>query len=399
MYENYRFNDYAEKTDCFALAQIVPHCPVILVLDTSHSMWGKGLADLKQSLQTFYRTLQNEEFLHSEIDIASVSMGDNLGMLEEFTPFRDSVLLNVNIRPKGDTPIGAALSLAMEKISAKREEYSRQGRSYVTPQLILLSDGKKSSDDFSGIAEEIRQACAARTLFCRAIAMGDSPDYAVLKQIAGDYITTPQYGDLRNAFAEVGKAVSETYESEAEEIIASCSSNPPQSQAPTEETFIDVVPEANDAPEYLLDGSNIMHWDKERNGISLRYVLAITDGLARQGKKFDVYFDATAKHILERQRPEEVAPFEKLLKEQPDCFHQVPAGTCADTFLLYLANQNKNQFIMTNDQYNDHAAQYPWVKERGRLLHGMVLGDTIYFPEQSLSFSLSRPENGTTDSL
>ncbi len=383
------YNNQTENTEFFSLAPIIPHCPVMLVLDTSHSMWGKGLLDMKQSLQTFFRTLQREEFQNSEIDIAAVSMGDNLGMLEEFTPFRDSNLLNINIRPKGDTPIGAALSLAIDKIAMQKNEYSNKGYSYVTPQLILLSDGKRSSDDFTYIAEDIRRACALKQLFCYAIAMGENPDYSVLKQIAGDCITTPQYGDLRNAFAEVGRTVSETYEAEAEEIISCLSKD----QESVTEDIIDVTPEDAVDIEYLLDGSNIMHWDKERNGVSLKYVLAITDELSKKERKFNVYFDATARHILEKECPKECSIFDRLIKEQPEHFHQVPAGTSADSFLLFLANDNSNRFIMTNDQYNDHAEKYPWVKERGRLLHGMVLGDTIYFPEQSLQFSLNRTEN------
>ena len=37
----------------------LPHCPIILVLDTSHSMWGKGLSDMVSSLKVFYQTLHD----------------------------------------------------------------------------------------------------------------------------------------------------------------------------------------------------------------------------------------------------------------------------------------------------------------------------------------------------
>ena len=75
-----------------SLAPLIPHCPVILVLDTSHSMWGKGLADMKESVQAFFKTIDSQGFALAQIDTAAVSMGDNLRMLEEFTPFTKSAL-------------------------------------------------------------------------------------------------------------------------------------------------------------------------------------------------------------------------------------------------------------------------------------------------------------------
>ena len=96
----------------FELAKVIPHCPVVLVLDTSHSMWGKGLTDMKNSLIAFYNTLDTVGFSDSQIDIAAVSMGDRLGMIEDFTPFADSLLPQALIRPKGYTPMAAALALA-----------------------------------------------------------------------------------------------------------------------------------------------------------------------------------------------------------------------------------------------------------------------------------------------
>ena len=202
-----------------SLASIIPHCLIMLVLDTSHSMWGKGLHDLKHALQAFYKTIEINGIINTVVDIAAVSMGDNLTMLEDFTPFQTSKLLSINIRPKGDTPIGAALKLAMQKIQKQLEVYQTNGIEYVTPQLILLSDGKNSSDNFSKEAAKIQKACAEDKLICRAIAMGDSPDYQTLSLIAGNNVMLPKNNNLPKAFVDAGKAISVTYEAEAAEIV------------------------------------------------------------------------------------------------------------------------------------------------------------------------------------
>lgn len=111
----------------FDLTNAMPHCPVILVLDTSHSMWGQGLADMMSSLKAFYKTIADVQFLNAQVDIAAVSMGDNLCMLEEFTPLHSSDLPNRSIRPKGDTPIGAALALVQEALQAQIRRYETAG--------------------------------------------------------------------------------------------------------------------------------------------------------------------------------------------------------------------------------------------------------------------------------
>ncbi|MBQ7395639.1 MAG: hypothetical protein IJW08_03775 [Lentisphaeria bacterium] len=52
-------------------------CPIILVLDTSHTMWGKGQLETANFLQIFCGELAKKSRLSNAIDIAAVSMGDN----------------------------------------------------------------------------------------------------------------------------------------------------------------------------------------------------------------------------------------------------------------------------------------------------------------------------------
>lgn len=366
------------------LASIIPHCLIILVLDTSHSMWGKGLHDLKHSLQAFYKTIGMNGMINTVVDIAAVSMGDNLTMLEDFTPLRLSKLLSINIRPKGDTPIGAALRLAMRKIKEQVNQYQLEGVEYITPQLILLSDGKNSSDDFSTEAAEIQQACAEGKLICRAIAMGNSPDCQALARIAGDNVMLPKDDNLPEAFTEAGNAISVTYEAETEKTVPCL---PPAEDAASDAES-NVSSPRTEGPEYLLDGSNIIHWNKYKKNISLECVLALTRELEKAGKPFHVYFDATTWHVLNEKCPDELQTYKHLLNDCPEHYHQVPAGTSADDFMLFLANQKPDSLIITNDQFKDHIDQYPWVKDRGRLLHGMVLDNLIFLPEIAQQFPL-----------
>ena len=367
----------------FDLTNAMPHCPVILVLDTSHSMWGQGLADMMSSLKAFYKTIADVQFLNAQVDIAAVSMGDNLCMLEEFTPLHSSDLPNRSIRPKGDTPIGAALELAQEALQAQISRYQTAGIAFVTPNLILLSDGK-STDDFQRAAEHIRSSVESGKLICRAVALGNDADMEALASIAGrDRVMVPNFGGMRQTFAQIGQIVSQTYEEEAPEVII-------EQAAPVDQ---------HGGTEYLLDGSNILHWGASRTGISLKHLLVITDHLKKANQAFQVFFDASAPHVLKKNAPQEADVYEKLLKDDPEHFCQVPAGTRADDFLLLQADANKDALILTQDLFRDHVDKYPWLKTERRVIPGMVMNNLIFFPEISLQISIPAPEKDTLNSL
>ena len=380
--EDVQQSNYAGSCN-FDLTNAIPHCPVVLVLDTSHSMWGQGLSDMMTSLHAFCKTIANVQFQNAQVDLAAVSMGDNLCMLEEFTPLAASNLPNLKIRPKGDTPIGAALELALNALNAQIKRYQACGISYVTPNLILLSDGK-STDDFQAAADRIREAVNGGKLTCRAIALGGDTDMAALARIAGQSnVMVPDFGGMRQTFANVGQMVSQTYEEEAQEVI------------------LDQAQPVNSAggKVFLLDGSNILHWDEYRSGITLKHVLAITEHLKSIGEKFQVYFDATAPHIIKKNAPAESALYEKLLKEDPEHFIQVPAGTRADDFLLLQADMNRDALILTQDLFRDHVSKHPWLRTERRVIPGMVMNNLIFFPEISLQISISSPEKQEMYSL
>lgn len=372
---NYWQDDVSAPVVNNELSLVVPHCPVVLVLDTSHSMWGQGLVDLKNSLTAFYRTVGQEVFQEAQIDIETIRMGENFGVMEAFTPIVASTLLSTSIRPKGDTPLGVSLELAISEIDRQIAVYRQNGICSVTPQLIVLSDGK-SSDDFRNAAAEIRTRSASGRLICRAIALGDTPNRNALMEFAGDSVITPERGNLPETFREVGRIVSQEYEESAVETIVNASVEPP--------VAVDDM--------FLLDGTNMLYWDEDRNGISLQHVINITEHLKKSGKNFMVYFDASTPHILRRRASAYEERYEDLLKNSPDRFRQVPAGTRADDILLIEADQNPQAIILSQDRYRDYEEQYHWLIDKKRVIPGMVLSDKIVFPKINLIIPTPAPE-------
>lgn len=351
---------------------VVPHCPVVLVLDMSHSMWGQGLVDLKNSLAAFYQGACKELFKEAQIDIEAIRMGESYGVMEDFTPIAASTLLNRPFRPKGDTPLGASLQLAIAELDRKVNEYKQNGIQCVTPQFIVLSDGK-SSDTITSVATEISLRVNSSRLVCRAIALGCNPDLNVLAQLAGKNVITPKFGNLPETFRNIGTIVSQEYTESTADLLDKEIEKASQ-QAPL-----------NDADTlYLLDGTNMLYWGHSRSEVTLQHVLDITSYLKRHGMQYVVYFDATTPYILKKAPAGEAGRYEDLLKNEPMFFQQVPAGTRADDMLLMVADSNMNTIILSQDLYRDYIALYPWLSDRKRVFPGMVLMDKIYFPRINL---------------
>lgn len=362
--------------ECYDLVNLVPHCPVVMVLDTSHSMWGKGLSDLKQSLAEFSRIMCQETFQDAMIDVETIRMGENFGVLEAFTPVQNSVLTGMEIRPKGDTPLGASLELALSELEKQMNVYRANGTNYVQPQMVVLSDGK-SSDDFSHPAQEIRERVREGKLVCRAIALGSDPDYDALRLFAGDAVVASAGATMKESFRTVGRAVSQEYEEKVEETIVNEFKTASASAPRTGRMF-------------LLDGTNILYWN-QRNGISLDCVKAITTYLKAKGEDYMVIFDASTPYVLKKKQPAEHSEYESLLKRDPEHFTQVPAGTCADVFLLEEAKTNPEAVILTQDLFRDHKYEYPEVlNQRDRIASGMFLNGKVVFPSLKFSIPMNR---------
>ena len=104
-----------------------------------------------------------------------------------------------------------------------------------------------------------------------------------------------------------------------------------------------------------------------------------------------VIFDATTPHILKKKNSDEHAEYESWLQNDPEHFTQVPAGTCADVFLLEEAKTNPEAVILTQDLFRDHKYEYPEVlNQRERIASGMFLNGKVVFPSLKFSIPMNR---------
>ena len=332
------------------------HCPIILILDTSHTMWGKGKVDIEWFMQGFFNELSKKLNLSCVIDIAAISMGNNFGMLEDFTPFKKSSLPLVNICPKGDAPLGGALNLALRKLDAQENYYNRKGIKYVPPQMIVLTDGD-SYDDHSFAVNRVQNRVTAGILQSYTIAVGNTPNMRTLYQV-GQLLNIP------------GDPAQQASYAATKEVCRHYAKNAPKPPA-------NVRPQAGGQHnvEYVIDGTNIMFCQHQK-GVLAR-VLGLVDELDFRSIPFCVFFDASTRHHLNNNA--EIEIYNHLIANDSDRFIEVPGGTQADDYILAYTRDDSRRKVITRDRYRDYTPKYGAITER--VIPCVCANNTLLLPE------------------
>jgi len=109
--------------------------PVILLLDTSGSMWGDKIDSLNDAVRKMLGTFRKEESHASEFLVSIITFGGAAALACSPTP--TSELTYTNLHADGGTPLGAAIDIAKALIEDRERT---PGRAY-RPLVVLVSDG------------------------------------------------------------------------------------------------------------------------------------------------------------------------------------------------------------------------------------------------------------------
>lgn len=156
-----------------------PRCPCILVLDTSGSMAGEGIALLNSALQTFAEELRSDAMAAKRVEVAIITFGPAQIIQDFVTPdaFQPPPLV-----ASGDTPMGAAIMKAAALVAERKAAYKANGVGYYRPWMVLMTDGAPT-DDVSAAKLAISEGEATRAFYFYAVAVKDA-DFARLTELA-----------------------------------------------------------------------------------------------------------------------------------------------------------------------------------------------------------------------
>lgn len=154
--------------------------PIFLLLDISGSMSGTKIDVLNQCVKEMIKDFQNERMTEVLLKLCVITFGQGGAKLH--TPL--SLLKDVDftdLQASGNTPMGAALTMA-SKIINDKEQVSGKG---YRPTVVLVSDGYPNDNWEAPLNEFIS---GKRTSKCEkwALGIGDGYDADMLQKFLAD---------------------------------------------------------------------------------------------------------------------------------------------------------------------------------------------------------------------
>lgn len=158
-----------------------PRVPICLVLDASGSMTGLPIAELNDGIHQFFNAVKNDETARYAADIAMVTFGGVVKHLLDFSDIeRQQVPL---IEAEGGTPMGEAVTLALDLLEQRKQEFSDAGVDYYQPWMVLMTDGHPT-DDIAVASARSSDMVERRKLTVFPIAIGDAASMQALEQFS-----------------------------------------------------------------------------------------------------------------------------------------------------------------------------------------------------------------------
>jgi len=157
-----------------------PRCPCVLLLDVSGSMQGTPIAQLNAGLQVYKDELAADALAAKRVEVAIVSFGGSIQTVCDFATadeFKPPAL-----HASGDTPMGAAITRALEMVAERKSVYRQNGIMFYRPWIFMITDGGPT-DAWKTAADQVKQGEAAKGFAFFAVGVGEA-NFEVLRQIS-----------------------------------------------------------------------------------------------------------------------------------------------------------------------------------------------------------------------
>lgn len=189
--------------------------PVCLCLDTSGSMEGTPINELKAGVKAFYDAIKQDEMALYAAEVSIITFGGGVNCIEDFSNI-ERQNSNHNLRATGGTPIGEAVNMALDLLEKRKQEYKDKGVDYFQPWLVLMTDGQPNGSmaELERAINRTNTLVNNKNLTIFPIGIGSDADMNVLKRFSPKRKPLRLNGlKFREFFQWLSKSVSQTSQS------------------------------------------------------------------------------------------------------------------------------------------------------------------------------------------
>jgi uncharacterized protein YegL len=164
-------NEFAENPE--------PRVPCVLILDVSGSMSGEPIRQLNEGLTVYKDSLSADPLAKKRVEVAIVTFGTEVKSVCDFVT-ADNYSPPV-LEAGGMTPMGQAVSLAMDMVESRKAQYKSNGIAYYRPWLFLLTDGGPNDEGWETVATKAIEGDKAKKFAFFGVGV-DGADFATLQK-------------------------------------------------------------------------------------------------------------------------------------------------------------------------------------------------------------------------
>lgn len=178
-------------------------CPCVLLLDTSGSMSGPPINELNAGLGAFQQELQRDDLAAMRVEVEVITFGNGTHVEQSFvSAYQFSA---PHLRAGGNTPLGEALTLALDQLRQRKDIYKQHGIPYYRPWLFLITDGAPT-DEWRSAAQRVQQEEREKGVAFFAVGV-QKADMKVLAQIASRQPLRLQGLNFRDMFVWLSQSL------------------------------------------------------------------------------------------------------------------------------------------------------------------------------------------------
>lgn len=155
--------------------------PICLVLDVSGSMAGTPIRELNDGVRLFFDAIRADEVAQYAAEICIVTFGASVSKALDFMSVEHQSIPTLSA--DGATPMGAGVSMGLDLLEARKEDYKRAGVDYYQPWMVVMTDGEPT-DEISAAAGRINSLVASKKLTVFPIGIGEAANMTKLATLS-----------------------------------------------------------------------------------------------------------------------------------------------------------------------------------------------------------------------